>query len=72
MSSLLVLSYLILEVVTLHVNNIYSPYATPRRPRFGVEVYLYSFFNFGASRGLVVKTTPQLLYPRERDTLPIV
>jgi len=30
-----------------------------QRPREGVEVYLYSFFNLGARWGWVVKTTLQ-------------
>ena len=43
-----------------------------RRPRGGVEVQLYSFFNLGARCCWVVNATPQSIYPRERDTLPIV
>jgi len=37
----------------------------------GVEVYLYSFFNFGARWWWVVNTTPRPLYPQERDPVPI-
>jgi hypothetical protein len=38
-----------------------------RRPRGGVEVSLYSFFNLGARWGWVVNATPRPLYLRERD-----
>jgi hypothetical protein len=43
-----------------------------RRPRAGVEVQLYSFFNLGATLGWVVNATPRPLYPREKDPAPIV
>jgi hypothetical protein len=36
-----------------------------RRPRGGVEVWLYSFFNLGAKWRWVVSSTPRPLYPRE-------
>jgi len=49
-----------------------SPYNKPRRPRRGVELYLYSFFNLWAKCGWVVNATPRPLYPRERDPVPIV
>ena len=39
----------------------------PRRPKRGVEVYLYSFFNPDARWGCVVNATPRPLYPRERS-----
>jgi hypothetical protein len=32
----------------------------------GVDVELYSFFNFGARRGWVINATLRPLYPRER------
>ena len=35
------------------------------------EVYLYSFFNFGARWGWLVNTTPQPLWPLVKDPLPI-
>ena len=38
----------------------------------GVEVYLYSFFNLSARWGWVVNATPQPIYSRERDPVPIV
>jgi len=41
----------------------------PRRPRGGVEVYIYSFFNLGTRWGWVVNVTPRPLYPRERETV---
>jgi len=41
------------------------------RPRKGVELYLYSFFNFGARWGLF-NATPPALHLRERDTVRIV
>ena len=43
-----------------------SPQNRPRRPRGGVDIQLYSFFNFGAICGWVVYTTPWPLQPRER------
>ena len=43
-----------------------SPQNRPRRPRVGVEVYLYSFFNLGARWVCVVSATPRPLYPLER------
>jgi len=33
------------------------------KPRGGVEVQLYSFFNLGDRRKVVVKATPRPLYP---------
>ena len=42
-----------------------SPQNRPRRPRGGVEVQLYSFFNLGARWGWVVNAMPRPLYPRE-------
>ena len=42
------------------------------KPRGGVELYSYSFFNLGARRGWVVNATPRLLYPLERDPVPSV
>jgi hypothetical protein len=38
----------------------------------GIAVYLYSFFNLGASWRWVVNATPRPLYFRERDLLSIV
>jgi len=43
-----------------------STYNRPRRPRGGVEVQHYSFFNFGARWWWVVNATPGPLYPQER------
>jgi hypothetical protein len=43
-----------------------SPYKIPWRPRGGVDLWLYSFFNIGAGSGWVVNATPQPLYARER------
>jgi hypothetical protein len=43
-----------------------SPYNRPQRPREGVEVSIYSFFNLCARWGWVVSITPQPLHPRER------
>jgi hypothetical protein len=45
-----------------------SPYNTPRRPRGGVQVQLYSFFNLGARWRQVVNATPRPLYPRDRPS----
>ena len=39
---------------------------------WGVDVYLYSFFNLGATWGWVVNATPRPLYRRERDPVPIL
>jgi hypothetical protein len=38
----------------------------------GVELYLYAFFNLGATWGWVVNATLRQLYPREREPVPIV
>jgi hypothetical protein len=38
----------------------------------GVEIYLYCSFNLGARWGWVVNAKPHLLYPWERDLVPIV
>jgi len=38
-----------------------SPYNSPRRPRRGVEVPLYSFFNLGTRWWWVVNATPRPL-----------
>ena len=46
----------------VQVNFIYN---TPRRPRGGVDVYLYSFINLGVRWGWVVNTTPRPHYPQE-------
>ena len=42
------------------------------KPRGRGEVYLYSFFNLGATWGWAVNTTPRPLYPQERDSVLIV
>jgi hypothetical protein len=42
-----------------------SPHYRPRMPRGGVNVYLYSFFNFVARWVWVVNATPRSLYSRE-------
>ena len=42
-----------------------SPHNRPRMPRGGVNVYLYSFFNFVARWVWVVNATPRSLYSRE-------
>jgi len=44
----------------------------PRRPRGGVEAYLYSFFKISTRWEWMVNVTPRPLYPRERDPVPIV
>jgi hypothetical protein len=49
-----------------------SRWNRPWRPRGRVEVYLYCFLNLGTRWGWVVNATPQPLYPRERDPVPIV
>ena len=49
-----------------------SPCNIPWRPRRGVEVQLYTFFNLGTRWWWVVNATPRPLYPRERDAMPIV
>ena len=42
------------------------------RPRGGLEIQLYSFFDLGARWGLIVKATPsRQLYSRERNMVPI-
>ena len=38
-------------------------YNLQRRPRRGVKVQLYSFFNLGARQRCVINATPRLLYP---------
>ena len=43
-----------------------NPTTRPRRPRGGVDVWLYSFLNLSARWGWVVNATPRPLYPRER------
>ena len=43
-----------------------SPYNIPRRPRVGVEVWLYSFSNLGARWRWVIDDTIRPLYPRAR------
>jgi hypothetical protein len=41
----------------------------PQRPRGGVEVQLYSFFNLGSRRRWVVNATPRPLYPGKDPAL---
>ena len=43
----------------------------PLRPREGVEVQIYPFFNLGARSGQVVDCTRRPLYPQEREPVPI-
>ena len=43
----------------------------PRRPRGGVQVQLYSFFNFGAMCGWVVNATLRPFHRLEREAVPI-
>jgi len=43
-----------------------SPYNRLRKPRGGVEVYPYSFFNLGARWDWMFNVTPRPLYPREK------
>ena len=45
---------------------IISPCNGPRRPKGGVDVHLYSFFNLGARWRWMVNATPRPFYPRER------
>ena len=68
MKFLQVLCYKYINIYVLFKVNIKvkSPQNRPRRPRVGVEVYLYSFFNLGARWVCVVSTTPRTLYPLER------
>jgi len=40
-----------------------SPSNRPRRPREGVDEWLYSFFNLGTRWGCVVNDTPGALTP---------
>jgi hypothetical protein len=59
------------DPVSLYLQNqYYSSYyyykERLRRPRSGIEVKLYSFFNLGARWGCVVNVTPRPIYPRER------
>ena len=50
---------------TVKVRVKYSPpYNSPRRPRGGVEVYLYTFFNLDARWGWV-NAMPRPIYPQE-------
>jgi len=58
--------------LTISQHKISSPNNKPLKPRKGVKVYLYSFFNLDARWGWVVKTMPQLRYTRERDPVLIV
>jgi len=51
--------------------RIISPTNRSRRPRRGVEAQFYSF-NLGARWWWVVNTTPQQLYPQERDKVPFL
>ena len=53
----------------LHITLVesWSLSTRPRRPRRGVEVWLYSFFNLGTGWWLVVNTTLRPLYSRERN-----
>jgi hypothetical protein len=48
---------------SVHFN---SHYNRPLNTRWGVEVYLYSFFSLSAKWKWVVNATPRPLYPRER------
>jgi hypothetical protein len=59
-------------VLIAAVQSSSSPYNLPWRPREGVEVQLYSFFNLGARWTWVVNATTRPLYPRETDPLRIV
>ena len=53
--------------------NKYSPHWNkPWRPRRGVEVQSYSFFNLGSRWGWVANAMPRALYPFESDPVPIV
>jgi hypothetical protein len=38
----------------------------------GLDVRVYSFFNFGTRWGSVVNATLRPLYPQERDPVPLV
>jgi hypothetical protein len=48
------------------------PYNLPRRPRGGIEVWLYSFFNLCARWGWVINVTRRGLHSTERGPMPIV
>jgi hypothetical protein len=48
-----------------------SPYNRPTRPRSGVEMYLYSFFNLGARLGWVVNITPRPLVLGKKPVLTV-
>jgi hypothetical protein len=58
-------------LVVLCIETANSTLEMPRRPRGEVEVYLYSFCNLGAGWRWVVNATPRLLYPWEREPVPI-
>jgi hypothetical protein len=47
------------------------PKNRPWRPREGIYVELYSFFNLGAGWGWVVSATPRSLYPPGRTRSPL-
>ena len=47
-----------------------SPYSKLRRPRGGVEVQLYSYFNLEARCGWVISATPRPLYPSWENGYP--
>jgi hypothetical protein len=50
-----------------------SPYNRPRRPREGIEVQLYSFFNLGTRWGGWSTPHPgRPLYPKERPGTPCI
>jgi hypothetical protein len=42
------------------------------KTQMGEDIYSSVFFNFGVKWGWMVNATPRLLYPRERDTVPIL
>ena len=60
------------HIISLRISNSFrcwsysSPYNRPWRPKGGVRVQLYSFFNLDAKWGFVVNVTPRPLYPQER------
>ena len=47
-----------------HITSYPSPWNRPWRPRQGLEVELYTFFNLSTRWGQVVNTMPRQLYPR--------
>jgi hypothetical protein len=54
-------------VVRLEGNVVRSPYNRPPRAQRGSRGIALLILDFGARKGWMVRTTPQPLYPQERD-----